>query len=267
MQNKMMAMIKWACGFYIQMCLSLLFLLSVTCFENDLHSSMWQQLALKISYNQVFCLTCCSLVLWLLHILDTALSQKKESMVDSMCVLIFKDLCVIKCVKFSLLCVLPFHVMGKRHLRTEMLQVMVWLIEGGILTVSINFALSYKVSIDSLNAALTEAYFLLCSNFLQPKLYTAHVHFNLSLSIYFNTALIVTCLWLFWYQTKLLLDAKMRREESQIRNNVVTFVGWGLLWCSAPDIPRVLTDIPWRSVAPVLIYACQPLLLPPRSIT
>lgn len=118
-----------------------------------------------------------------------------------------------------------------------------------------------------LNAALTEAYFLLCSNFLQPKLYTAHVHFNLSLSIYFNTALIVTCLWLFWYQTKLLLDAKMRREESQIRNNVVTFVGWGLLWCSAPDIPRVLTDIPWRSVAPVLIYACQPLLLPPRSIT
>lgn len=114
-----------------------------------------------------------------------------------------------------------------------------------------------------LNAALTEAYFLLCSNFLQPKLYTAHVHFNLSLSIYFNTVLIVTCLWLFWYQTKLLLDAKMRREESQIRNNVVTFVGWGLLWCSAPDIPRVLTDIPWRSVAPVLIYACQPLLLPP----
>lgn len=151
MQNKMMAMIKWACGFYIQMCLSLLFLLSVTCFENDLHSSMWQQLALKISYNQVFCLTCCSLVLWLLHILDTALSQKKESMVDSMCVLIFKDLCVIKCVKFSLLCVLPFHVMGKRHLRTEMLQVMVWLIEGGILTVSINFALSFKVSIDSLD--------------------------------------------------------------------------------------------------------------------
>lgn len=50
---------------------------------------------------------------------------KKESMVDSIIVLIFKDLCVIKCVKFSLLCVLPFHVTGKRHLRTEMLQVMV----------------------------------------------------------------------------------------------------------------------------------------------
>lgn len=75
-----------------------------------------------------------------------------------------------------------------------------------------------------LNAALTEAYFLLSSNFLQPKLYT-HVHFNLPLSIYFIAGLIVTCLWLFWYQTKLLLDGKMRREESQIRNNVVTFVG------------------------------------------